>query len=402
MNKIKHFYYICTSSFWFLPLIVVLIFAALASVVIVLDSIDWSWSTNIAPLSSKIDKSGARAILSTVAAAMITVESIVFSITIVALTQAAIQYTSRILRNFMRRKMPQFALGYFSGVFIFCLIIVPNLNKNQNFFSLVSGFIFACISVIVLFFFLHDVVSSLLTVETIEDIKKEIKEGIENTFPKELAVSEVFFPSLDEPYIAVPSSSSGYVEFIELQGLYNFAKDYDTSIELKVHTGEFVYKGQKLALVKMETFSPELIRSINSFIRLGKLRTPLQDPSYGIQQLVDILLKALSPSVNDQTTGIIVLDHLREIFIEIGIRKLYMELPDFRVMTRNLSYAEIFWRAFYSIFEAFKNNQLLLRKLKIALADIKKNLILEERVEVVQKLETMVEEAIHPDSYYLA
>ena len=53
----------------------------------------------------------ARVVLATVAAAIITVVGIVFSITIVALTLASTQFGPRMLRNFVRDPGTQLSLG---------------------------------------------------------------------------------------------------------------------------------------------------------------------------------------------------------------------------------------------------------------------------------------------------
>ena len=64
----------------------------------------------------------ARVVLATVAAAIITVVGIVFSITIVALTLASTQFGPRMLRNFVRDPGTQVSLGTFVASFCYAMI----------------------------------------------------------------------------------------------------------------------------------------------------------------------------------------------------------------------------------------------------------------------------------------
>ncbi len=53
---------------------------------------------------------------------MITAASVTFSLTSVALSLAAQQFGSRVLRNFMRDRITQVVLGTFIATFVYCLL----------------------------------------------------------------------------------------------------------------------------------------------------------------------------------------------------------------------------------------------------------------------------------------
>jgi uncharacterized membrane protein len=69
--------------------------------------------------------------LSAIAGSMITVAGVVFSITIVALSLASSQYSSRVLRHFMRDRITQTVLGVFVGVFDYCMAILARLARRR-------------------------------------------------------------------------------------------------------------------------------------------------------------------------------------------------------------------------------------------------------------------------------
>jgi uncharacterized membrane protein len=70
--------------------------------------------------------------LSSIAGSLITVAGLTFSLTVVAMAQASSQYTSRILRNFMRDRSNQFVLDFFVGIFAYCLIVLRTIRGGDE------------------------------------------------------------------------------------------------------------------------------------------------------------------------------------------------------------------------------------------------------------------------------
>ena len=55
---------------------------------------------------------------------------------------------------------------------------------------------------------------------------------------------------------------------------------------------------------------------------MGEERTFDQDPKYAIRLLVDIAIRALSPAINDPTTGVQALDQIGDLLFRLGRRRL--------------------------------------------------------------------------------
>jgi len=53
---------------------------------------------------------------------------------------------------------------------------------------------------------------------------------------------------------------------------------------------------------------------------IGGERTFVQDPAFGFRQLVDVAIRALSPAVNDPTTGVQAVDRLSDLLAITGNR----------------------------------------------------------------------------------
>ena len=77
---------------------------------------------------------------------MITVAGVTFSMTLVTLSLASGQYTSRILRNFMRDRVTQAVLGIFTGIFIYCLVVLRTIRggEESGFIPNLAGSVFQC------------------------------------------------------------------------------------------------------------------------------------------------------------------------------------------------------------------------------------------------------------------
>ena len=74
----------------------------------------------------------ARQILASIAASVITVAGIVFSITIVTLTLASTQFGPRMLRNFIRDRGTQLTLGTFVATFVYCVVALVAIGPGPR------------------------------------------------------------------------------------------------------------------------------------------------------------------------------------------------------------------------------------------------------------------------------
>src|SRR5208282_4997601 len=95
---------------------------------------------------------------------------------------------------------------------------------------------------------------------------------------------------------------------------------------VKVHlirrVGQFVPAGTPLFMVhRGDRLPPEAVADLRETVELGPSRTLQQDIEFGILQIVDIALKAISPAVNDPSTGITCVDHLSRILIRLASRE---------------------------------------------------------------------------------
>jgi len=382
-------------SFWFLPSIVVSAMILLAYGVICLDRF-------LAPVVGKLGfilhQDAMRTFLATIAGSMMTVAGVVFSIMILVLSQAAGQYTSRVLRNFMRNRNNQFVLGLFVGIFLFCLFLLANLHPTNNLIAAISGFSLALLGVAFLISFIHAMSTSIQSSEIILNIKNETMKIINAVYPQTLQESP-FVPVPKITGYRVLSNKTGYIQEIDQEDLLQIAIEKGRVLQLNKKIGEFVMDGELLCEIEgQEGLNEDLINRINDSFKAGAYRTAEHDITFGIQQLVDIALKGLSPGINDLMTAQLAIDNLSSLFFILANRKIIHEFicdteECKRLLIESWCFASLIEMGFVPIIENAKTQPYLIRKIETNLLKIQNACIEERRKNTINRLLQMLKES---------
>lgn len=315
------------SSFWFIPALMVAFAATLAVGALELDAVVGDEALTRYPRLFGAGAEGTRQLLSTIAGSTITVAGVVFSITIVALSLAASQYSPRVLRGFMRDRANQLVLGVFVGVYVYCLIVLRTIRGGEEGFvpgiSVLLALVLALTGIGFLIFFIHHIASSIqvsemagrISRQTIEAIRARCAEGGEDRGRTGTAG-----PPEGAAWHVVRASSTGYIQRYDIDRLLAFARERKCAIRMARSTGDFVIEGEALLNVTGEEPADEEARALNAACVINTYRDISQDPAFGVQQLVDIALKALSPGVNDTATARNSLDYLTSILFSAANR----------------------------------------------------------------------------------
>ncbi len=113
---------------------------------------------------------------------------------------------------------------------------------------------------------------------------------------------------------------------------------------------------------------------MNAVYVISRQRTVEQDAAFGIRQIVDIALKALSPGINDTTTAVMCVDYLAAILTRLAPRRI--ATPDrldqgaLRVIARGPSFETLLSDAFDQIRQYGGSNLAILLRMLGALQTI--------------------------------
>ena len=254
----------------------------------------------------------AREILAALAGALITVVGVVFSVMIVTLTLASQQFGPRMLRTFIRDRGAQFTLGTFVATFFYAMLVLISIGSTfVPHLSVTVALALTALDLGVLIYFIHHTATAIQLPEVIASIARDLTSAIDDECggagqPAKLANGpspELLQARLDRGGAVVAAPTSGYLRFVRHATLVAIAAEYDAVIRLHDRPGHFLTRGHPMATV----WPPEVADTIRHRLErvhiTGPLRTLTQDIAFGIDQLVEIAIRALSPAVNDPFTA---------------------------------------------------------------------------------------------------
>ncbi|MDX1660835.1 MAG: DUF2254 domain-containing protein [Gemmatimonadota bacterium] len=330
MEKLRAIWDDLQSSLWFVPTAVSLSSVVVARVAIEIDHWiiaeqpeGWTWIYGGGADS-------ARVLLGTIAGSMVTIASVTFSITMVALTLASGQFTPRILRNFMRDRINQIVLASFIATFLFSVLILREIRAGEEAYVPAFSVTLAVVGVLISFglfiFFIHHVATAIQASSIIQSAANDTRRQIAATFERDtVAIGPAWMMATPPPRSSgrsVRSNRDGYVERIDIGRLRNAAIERDATLHVLVGPGDFAIRDEPIAVWQDEAEQPDEDDGdvLGAFL-MGRQRTISEDFAFGFRQIVDIAVRALSPGVNDPTTACNAVDHLASLLADLADRE---------------------------------------------------------------------------------
>jgi uncharacterized membrane protein len=318
------------TNLWMVPGLEVIGAAALFGCTLLLDRAAYHGTLTTPSWVISGSADAARQILTAIAAAVITVVGVVFSIILVTLTLASTQFGPRMLRNFIRDRGTQLTLGTFVATFVYAVLVLVSIGPGAHgdFIPHIGvtttlGLMVADLGVLI--YFIHHTAISIQLPQVIASIAADLAGAIEaqggHPLPKTTGESG---PSTTElVYLlesgggVVRAAASGYVQFIRLDSLVSFAAEPSAVINLHYRPGHFIVQGHPIATVWPPKAAAQVSDLLGRSHITGPYRTLTQDVSFGIDQLVEIAIRALSPAVNDTFTAMTCVDWLGDSLCKI-------------------------------------------------------------------------------------
>jgi uncharacterized membrane protein len=324
------------TSLWLIPSLMIVVGFALAVTMLNID-VRWArgdrtefWWVNHG------DGEDARNLLSTLLGATITMASMAFSVTVVALTLAASSYGSRLIRIFQADLRTQVTLGAFALTIVYCLIVLRSIHGRASVAdvphaSVTLGTVLGFACVVALLFFISGVARSLVADEVVRRARDDIDASLAALPPLDASSLPDFAsgdlpPNFENEAEKVALPHEGYVKATDYEALVDWATARNVVIRADFRAGDFIVEGDKRVLIFPPTGDPERVRQeIGRFIVTGDERTPTQDLEFSIRHLVEVAVRALSPGVNDPFTAAVAIDRLRGALSRLAGRRLPLE-----------------------------------------------------------------------------
>ncbi|WP_372394434.1 DUF2254 domain-containing protein [Azospirillum sp. HJ39] len=313
MERLRLYWSFIRASLWFVPLLMSIAAVALAVLLLTSTGMPSDSAAEFWLLYSG-DADNARRLLGALLSGMITMSSLVVSITVVVLTLAAGQLGPRMVRNFMGDWPTQVVIGLFVATILYLLVVFRTIGDTTGdgvpHLAVSVGTGLSALCMFVLLFYVHRLARSIMYDNAVRDVTAQLERSIARLVDsKEPVAADIAAPGEGAAWVCL--GRHGYVQAIGFDRLADEARRADAVIWLGVRPGDYVLaRGRHVAVHPPSACNDTLISAIRGAVVLGSERTPVQDLEFGIRQLVEIALRALSPGINDVFTSIAVIDNL--------------------------------------------------------------------------------------------
>jgi uncharacterized membrane protein len=318
-------------NLWRIPLRLSLAAVALFAITLIPDVLDKFGVIHIPSWLTMGSIDDARAILSAMMGAVATVLALIFSVALLVLSMVATLFGPRLLYRFLQDWVTQATIGMFMGTFVYiCLVfLVTHQDPRSTFIpqiSLIVSWALVVFSFGFLVYYSHRIASSIQNPDMIAAIVDDLYVAAGGAHAASVAEGNYAVP--DDVEILrqaktgaiVSCAKSGYVQQIDHSALVAAAKAADTLIVLRFRPGQFALRGEPLAAIVPAENVSRVAVAIDRGILIGRHRTLTQDSEFGIAQVVEIAIRALSPAVNDTLTGIACVDWLADALLTLAER----------------------------------------------------------------------------------
>lgn len=319
----------------FIPMLYVV--AAIVSVQLLL-LVDRSLNDQQLPTWLETTVDSARSVFSAMAGGLITSITLLLSMMLVAVQLASSQFSPRTLRDWLGNRTLQHAIGIVLGTTVFCLLALRSTRDFGDDSSPIVPHVTVLVAVAL------GVISLVAVVRAVDHLTHSVRVGsvAERVAAETIEVVTRYdripagqdpelLPSSEPTHVgdrlaipagatAIETAASGWIQQIDEQAILDALPD-DSTGYVAVSIGGFVPAHAPLIWVEgtSELEESATTRILDSFA-VGDGRTLQQDVEFGLVQLTDIAVRALSPGVNDPTTASDIMVHIGNVMLAIWER----------------------------------------------------------------------------------
>ncbi|MEI5097545.1 DUF2254 domain-containing protein [Streptomyces sp. PmtG] len=262
-----------------------------------------------------------KVVISTIGSAMMTFIGVVFSISLVAVQMASGQFSPRVVRLYVRSRVTKATLTVFLATFLFSLMTLTSFDSERDprqvtSVPLVEGLLAMVMVLLSLLLFVAYVNGTLRMMRIGFVIDRIAREAFR------VAVKHPTEPLVDDERLGPETARilhegpAGVLRDVHIARVVRAARRQGVVLRLVPRTGDFVVPGTPVFTV--HGGPPPGRRALRYTVYVGVERTFHQDLGFGLRQLSDIALRALSPAVNDPTTAVQALDRIVQFLASVA------------------------------------------------------------------------------------
>ena len=302
------------------------------------------------------DASAARTVLQVIAGSLITVAGLTFSITMVVLQLASSQFSPRILRTFFGDRVTQITIGVYVGTFAYALLVLRETGSfgGGDFvprLSVTLASLLGLVAVGLLIVFLNHVAQMVQVSHVMADIAHQTLKRTDTLFPAGYGSAEPEDPDRllerwrREPSGLIHARRPGFVQRVELDAIADALAGRAAHAAVLVCPGDFASVDTAIVEVWPAEAADPCRSALEGAVLVASERDLDQDVGFGLRQLADTALRAVSPGINDPATAVTCIGYLRSILTRLAQRDLppavrHFPDRDVTLLVRRHEYAE--------------------------------------------------------------
>ncbi|NJX15257.1 DUF2254 domain-containing protein [Tamlana crocina] len=260
----------------------------------------------------------ARVILTTFVAGLVSIMVFSFSMVMLLLNQASSSYSPRVLPGLISNRRHQIILGIFNSCLLYCIftLIALDSTDSQQYqipgFSVLLSIVFMAVCLGAFIYFIHSISQEIQINNIMKAIFLKAKSRLETIMKSENDIPENFPESKN--WTVLKAVRSGYIEDVGLPAICEVLKDDGLKAEIVVYKGEYVLEGMPLLKVSNSVTDEQEDKLLAAF---SYSRSELIEDNYvlAFKHITEIIVKAMSPGINDPGTALNGIDYLMDLFM---------------------------------------------------------------------------------------
>ena len=306
-----------SSSLFFVPMFCVVAAIVLGEAMLWVDS-------GVSGIATRLTATveSARTMLTTVAGATLTFAGIAFSVSLLLISLASSQFSPRVVHGMFRDPFNKRVMGLVIGTFTYCLVVLRAVRDSLDdsgdaivpSVSILLALLLGIASVLSIVAFINHAAHSMDVSKILDKVTREALDQADKAWPEpgeDVGERPVAGGPADVPdgAFVVRSTQHGWVQNVDYEALLACIPRGAT-LRLDTFAGRFAVQHSPLGHLWPPGDGEGIEEAVRSAVIIGSTRTLQQDVAYGVRQLADVALKAMSPGVNDPTTAHDAMSHV--------------------------------------------------------------------------------------------
>jgi uncharacterized membrane protein len=270
---------------------------------------------------------GSKAVVGGLASSLLTFIVFALSIILLAVQVSGAQLSPLVIGRIFERRLVKLVLSAFVFTYTYATASLGRIEDRVPQLPVLVAVLSGLVSIALFLYLIQTASQSLRQGAVLARVASETRAVIHDLYPNPFA------PRQGEPWGADLNSTPaqktithngrpGLVLAFDAVGLVEIARRAGCTIELVPGVGDLLAPGEDVFRLYGGGKGAVDHAGLRGCVALGSGREIERDPAFGFRILVDIAIKALSPAINDPTTGVQAVDQIDALLHLLGQRQL--------------------------------------------------------------------------------